>query len=30
MYDAEILAGYLLYRLNVLDPIGQSAFKLFD
>ncbi len=25
MYDVEALASYLLYRLNILDPIGKGA-----
>ena len=23
LYDTEALASYLLYRLNVLDPVGE-------
>lgn len=26
LYDAEPLATYLLYRLNVLDPVGAFFF----
>lgn len=25
LYDVEALASYLLYRFNILDPIGMDA-----
>ncbi|KAJ7596590.1 P-loop containing nucleoside triphosphate hydrolase protein [Mycena floridula] len=30
MYDAETLAGYLLYRLNVLNPISPAYMQLLS